>query len=217
MSMTDSSVVSPSTSPAIVKLRGYLNPKIAAMKQKPFFSKLSKSVEGTMFASWKTWAIIVVAVILIIWMIYYRNKHVEGLEIVPGFKEHSTEGTPENIQISPTDMDSEKHIIQSGPEYSPNPLMSPWYQAYTGNQQNYYLLDDGESGTAGLHFNQCSKSCCSDQYPLPFKMPAETSVCNNKDAFVPNDYTCNNAWQDSGCVCMTKDQSNFLGSRGGNA
>jgi hypothetical protein len=95
--------------------------------------------------------------------------------------------------------------------------MSPWYQAYTGNLKNYYLLDDGAGGSAGLQFNMCSKSCCSEQYPLPFKMPVDSAVCASKSEFVPNNYMCNNAWQDTGCVCMTKDQANFIGSRGGNA
>jgi len=37
-----------------------------------------------------------------------------------------------------------------------------------------------------------------------------------KGEFVPSPYSCNNAWQDSGCVCMTKNQKDFLASRGGN-
>lgn len=168
--------------------------------------------------SWKFWVITIIVIALLI-MVYRHMKrpHMENMEVVSGIQEHQIETKQENIPIQPTDVDEDKHIVQSGPEYSPNPLMSPWYQAYTGNLKNYYLLDDGENGTAGLNFNQCSKSCCSDQYPLPFKMPADESVCASKDSFVPTNYTCNNAWQDSGCVCLTKDQANFLGSRGGNA
>jgi len=80
-----------------------------------------------------------------------------------------------------------------------------------------YLLDDGASGTMGLHTNLCSKSCCSEQYPLPFKMRHEPSVCKNKNNFVPSNLMCNNAWQDVGCLCLTKDQASFLATRGGNS
>lgn len=80
-----------------------------------------------------------------------------------------------------------------------------------------FLLDDGNGGKSGLHTNLCSKACCSSQYPLPFNLKFEQSVCENKNNFVPNNIMCNNAWQDSGCLCLTKEQANNLYSRGGNA
>lgn len=82
---------------------------------------------------------------------------------------------------------------------------------------NLYFLDDGANGEMGLHNNLCSKSCCSDQYPTPFKLNPDKSVCENKGEFVPNNIMCNNAYQDSGCLCLTKKQAKFLGNRGGNA
>lgn len=78
-------------------------------------------------------------------------------------------------------------------------------------------LDDGEGGSLGLNYNLCSKSCCSEQWPTPFKLPYDKFICGNKDKFMPSPYMCNNAWQDSGCVCLTKKQSNFLTERGTNA
>lgn len=144
------------------------------------------------------------------------GRRTEKMEVLPSAPEHSMELVRPNIKITPTAIHEDTKIIESGPEFQEQKLLSPWYKAYTGNLKNYYLLDDGAGGSAGLHFNQCSKSCCSDQYPLPFKMPAD-AACDSKDEFVPTNYTCNNAWQDSGCVCLTKDQANLLGSRGGNA
>lgn len=130
---------------------------------------------------------------------------------------HKTDIKQEDIKVTPEFYDAGSGVVMSGPEYIPSQFLSPWYQAYTGNMKNYYLLDDGEGGSAGLQFNQCSKACCSDQWPTPFKMPAESSVCEDKNEFVPNNYTCNNAWQDTGCVCLTKHQAEFIGGRGGNA
>lgn len=80
-----------------------------------------------------------------------------------------------------------------------------------------YLLDDGSAGLTGLHTNLCSKACCSSQYPLPFDLKYDSAVCANKDNFVPNNIMCSNAWQDSGCLCLTKDQAKNLYNRGGNA
>lgn len=78
-------------------------------------------------------------------------------------------------------------------------------------------LNDGADGNMGMGFNLCSKSCCSAQYPPPFGLPVDPLVCGSKKEFVPSTYTCNNGWQDSGCLCMTKDQALFLNTRGNNA
>ncbi len=78
-------------------------------------------------------------------------------------------------------------------------------------------LDDGYNGAAGLNYNMCSKSCCSPQYPPPFALESDAVVDSMKGKFVPNNYACNNSWNNSGCVCMTKKQHNYLESRGGNA
>ena len=80
-----------------------------------------------------------------------------------------------------------------------------------------HLLNDGMDGTFLLHNNLCSKSCCSEQYPVPFKLQYDKYVCQNKNEFVPSNYICNNSMQDSGCLCLTKKQGNFLYNRGGNA
>lgn len=161
----------------------------------------------------------VILVIIFIFSGLYKNeKPAETLVNVSGKGvEHSMEGKQENIIVQPSFFDAGSGTIMSGPEFIPSQFLSPWYQAYTGDMKNHYLLDDGAGGSAGLQFNMCSKSCCSAQYPLPFKMPVDSEVCENKAEFVPSNYTCNNAWQDSGCVCLTKDQANFIGSRGGNA
>ena len=82
---------------------------------------------------------------------------------------------------------------------------------------NNYTLDDGKDGAFLLHNNMCSKSCCSEQYPVPFKLQYDKYVCQNKNELVPSSYTCNNSMQDSGCLCLTKTQGSFIYNRGGNA
>jgi hypothetical protein len=98
----------------------------------------------------------------------------------------------------------------------PSMLEHPWATSDNSYGQVDYL-DDGAMGAAGLNFNLCSKSCCAPQYPPPFDVPEDHFVANSKDNFVTNNYTCNNGMQDTGCLCMTKEQANFQNSRGGNS
>jgi hypothetical protein len=92
----------------------------------------------------------------------------------------------------------------------------PW-SANTNSYGEMDILDDGENGNIGLHFNMCSPSCCSPQYPPPFPLPVDPMICMSEQEFVPSSYSCRNEAQNAGCMCMTKEQSTFLGSRGGNA
>lgn len=79
-----------------------------------------------------------------------------------------------------------------------------------------YFIDIGEIGTS-LANAMCSKSCCSPQYPVPFSLPTDKMVCNSGEKYVSSGITCNNGFQDTGCLCMTEDQAMFLATRGQNA
>jgi len=98
----------------------------------------------------------------------------------------------------------------------PSESQTPWAKNKNGYGEVDYL-DDGWMGNAGLNFNMCSKACCSQQYPPPFSVTPDDFVLRSGQEFVPSSYTCNNGWQDSGCLCMTKDQALFLNRRGNNA
>lgn len=78
---------------------------------------------------------------------------------------------------------------------------------------NYEKSDITDSA---LGYNLCSPSCCAPQYPPPFDVGVDPTMAGTDGKFVHTSYLCNNAWQDSGCVCMTKKQGEFLSSRGGN-
>jgi len=98
--------------------------------------------------------------------------------------------------------------------FSSEPL--PW-DSNQSDMNHMYLLDDGLNGNLGLHNNMCSQSCCSQQYPTPFPMPYDPLVCGSEQEYMPSNFTCTNSDQNAGCMCLTKEQSDFLGSRGGNA
>ena len=72
-------------------------------------------------------------------------------------------------------------------------------------QYNQYFLDDG------------NKLCCGQQYPVPFKHNYEDDVCNNNNEYVSSDIVCNSSYNDTGCLCLTKDQFNHLSNRGKNS
>jgi len=79
---------------------------------------------------------------------------------------------------------------------------------------NYYMLDDSD---LTLHNNSlCSKLCCGKQYPLPFQS-SYNNVCENENDYIPSDIVCKNSFQDSGCLCIKRNQFNNLTNRGGNA
>lgn len=103
-------------------------------------------------------------------------------------------------------------IIENGTHFiSQTKYYSPWGAMI--NLRNKDNTVDKSTALNGLNNNSCSVSCCSKQWPLPFKM-SEDGVDGSK--YVPNNYSCNNGTQDSGCLCMTPEQSKFLDYRGTN-
>ncbi len=106
-------------------------------------------------------------------------------------------------------------IVQSPFPSLPDKVVYPW-DHNTGNYGKVDGILGGENGLAGFNYNLCSPSCCSPQFPTPFASGVDSMVCASEDQFVPTSYTCNNAWQNSGCLCMTENQARLLTTRGGN-
>ncbi len=78
-----------------------------------------------------------------------------------------------------------------------------------------YLLDEGSLEGLLVHNTKCSKSCCGNQWPVPF-MKKDPFVCNGKVKYVPTNITCANEYS-SGCACVPEKLWNFLVARGGNS
>lgn len=175
--------------------------------------------------------LIIVVVILIIILIccIFSNNNVknEGFDnnatddgkriidsIVNGqiYKQSLVNGNPP-ATVSQTD------IITSGTDYLEQIDVIPaWGDQFSSAEtllENE--LSDGEGGSYTLATNLCSPSCCSQQYPVPFKLESNENICANRDNFVPSNIVCNNTWNNSGCMCITKKQMNYLRDRGGNA
>ena len=165
---------------------------------------------------------IVVGLIVLILISYYSTReNLTNVNITNKANENqdATQLKQKDFEIRPRVYDRVTGQVSDASEFVGLP--SEIYPANGGNPvSNYGLvekLDDGYNGEMGLNYNMCSKSCCSPQYPPPFALESDKMVEEMKDKFVPNNYSCNNAWNNVGCVCMTKEQHKYIGSRGGNA
>lgn len=113
-------------------------------------------------------------------------------------------------------VDPKTGSLIDGPGFEKSERETPYSDRWSGVNSNFYFLDDGAGGELSIQHNLCSKSCCSEQWPTPFKQKHDPYVCGNKDQFVSSRIMCNNTFQDSGCLCLTKKQATALATRAGN-
>jgi hypothetical protein len=66
--------------------------------------------------------------------------------------------------------------------------------------------------------NKCSKSCCINSgWKLPKELEPTDMSQNELKNYIPSNFSCNfGSNTGGGCVCLSKDDNEFLGSRGGN-
>lgn len=156
--------------------------------------------------------IFTLVVIILLLGVFYKLSY-------ENIQNDTTELKEQDPSINPRIYDRRTGQIMDASDFVELPIEI--YPANGGNPISNYgtidKLDDGYNGDMGLNYNMCSKACCSPQYPPPFAVEEDVMVNSMKDKFVPNNYACNNAWNNAGCVCMTKKQHDYIGSRGGNA
>jgi hypothetical protein len=128
------------------------------------------------------------------------------------------EASPGNGGVSPPFVNPKTGTIMDGPGFERGEVEGAYLEDPSGVPSNYYILDDGAGGEMSIQHNLCSKSCCSEQWPTPFKQKYDPYVCGakSKGDFVSSNVFCNNSFNDSGCLCLSKKQSRFLYNRGGN-
>ena len=62
--------------------------------------------------------------------------------------------------------------------------------------------------------NICSKQCCKHiQWPVPFNTKNPIISDSTLDNFIPSNLSCNGG-ANGGCVCLTKDDFNYLSNHG---
>ena len=93
----------------------------------------------------------------------------------------------------------------------PYGTLYPMPYAMHKNKKDYYPKN------SSLLFanNKCCKSCCKQLWPLPFDVNDCPTCVNNNEQYVLSNYTCQGE-NGSGCVCVNKNEADFLDGRGNN-
>lgn len=171
--------------------------------------------------------IMVLLACVVVYMLIRRRELFGSVEdFTIKFKKESqkefgdSESRQEEFPILPMVYDRVTGVQTAASEFVglPEEIIPAWSDSdVVANYGKIDKLDDGYNGAMGLNYNMCSKSCCGPQYPPPFATDSDVMVEKRKGEFVPNNYMCNNTWNDSGCVCMTEKQRDYIQSRGNNA
>src|SRR5690348_14416562 len=66
-------------------------------------------------------------------------------------------------------VDAKTGAVMDGPGFEQGHIDGVTQDTLMNIPSNYYFLDDGADGEMSIQHNLCSKSCCSEQWPTPFK------------------------------------------------
>jgi len=88
---------------------------------------------------------------------------------------------------------------------------------YTEQFDNYEIINNKNIPIAKIDKNICSKQCCKFevwQPPFIVKNPNVDSIFMNK--FIGTNLSCGNGPESGGCVCVTKNDFNYIANHGQN-
>ena len=148
--------------------------------------------------------IFVVVVVIIIWKFSHKGP------VSSEYFEQENKNSP-NVEVK-------TGSLVDGPGFEKGEVDGVSQDVFSRIPPNLYFLDDGSEtgGELSVQHNLCSKSCCSSQWPTPFKQKYDKYVCSGNQEYVPSKMFCNNSFQDSGCLCLTKKQAQHIYNRGTN-
>lgn len=68
-----------------------------------------------------------------------------------------------------------------------------------------------------LDMNQCSRQCCKHtQWPVPFNTTDPNAKPEDFKDYIGSNFSCNNGQVSGGCVCIKKDDYEYLSIHGQN-
>lgn len=92
-------------------------------------------------------------------------------------------------------------------------------QPFTSVTEHLTNLFDAQPDTnpiKKLDQNKCSRQCCGQsQWQLPEALKSKDMTDEEAKNYVPSNFFCN-LGSGSGCLCLTKDDFNYLASHGSN-
>jgi hypothetical protein len=86
------------------------------------------------------------------------------------------------------------------------------------NEDDFENLENTENNNKSpkIDLNRCSKQCCAQtQWTLPAELRINDMTPEEASKYIPNNFSCN-LGSGSGCLCVTKDDFNYLAGRGNN-
>jgi len=86
----------------------------------------------------------------------------------------------------------------------------------TNNNERTKILDELVNiPSVKIDTKKCSRSCCINSgWPLPKELQSNDIPSDELDNYIPNNFSCNfGSSTGGGCVCVTKDDYELLGSR----
>lgn len=152
-------------------------------------------------------AVILVVVVVAVWFLYKPRTMASTMhhaKAEEGFSEETQmESVPDKNRpfVNP-----ETGALLDGPGFEKGEIEGVSQEVRENIPSNYYFLDDGAGGEMSIQHNLCSKSCCSEQWPTPFKQKYDPYVCGSKDKFSAGggNYFCSNSFQDSGLIARSE-------------
>lgn len=112
--------------------------------------------------------------------------------------------------------DNTTGAIMTGSQFMENtgviaPLWIPpaWDPDAYGPSSKGELDPEDYENDPRMLYNKCSLSCCSPQYPTPFKGDVDPFVCDGdgNSKYLASDYICQNNTGGTGCLCITEKQA----------
>jgi hypothetical protein len=98
-------------------------------------------------------------------------------------------------------------------------LIILYYIHINENFSNYDVLETSSVNLKDFKIDEtpCSKQCCNHvQWPIPFNTKNPNLDKSVEVDYIPNNLSCNRGGS-GGCVCLTKDQFNYLSNHGQSA
>lgn len=84
-----------------------------------------------------------------------------------------------------------------------------------GNYNNFEIVNDKTIPVAKIDKNVCSKQCCKfEVWQPPFVIKNPNVDSKFMDKFIGTNLSCGNGPESGGCVCMTKNDFNYIANRG---
>ncbi len=168
--------------------------------------------------------ILLIVAAVLYYMFYFNSNKVDAFENLQygssPMPSIATLGTPKvmgpNSSTGPNKQDFNKNEWGTDPKVDLNTFNQNDTDIQARFQTTYSLDPENSVTPFDLTQNKVSTSCCPTQYAPPHKLSAD-SDCLEKDKYIANPYSAMNMYDGTGCSCMTQDQANFYGSRGGNA